>query len=307
MDRYNDDPQPQYGTQWDMPTPKKKSHTARNVVLVLFAVVVAFCGIAGVVLGRTASKTPTTQAHASSSPPAPMQHKTSATIGEGTWIVGKDVKAGKYRTTGAADSDVPLCYWDVRKGSETGEFADQGAIDKADEPGIVTLKSGEYFKTSGCAVWSPMTSASLKLVAYSPLSHRKVYVVVGGGLSGWPISSAEAWIDRYTGSDWVMAKSCPASAYRCVFVKKDNGLSAPILAATYNYNSSRVTIRIDVAYAKARGYTSQSRRKNIVAHEFGHAGFIRAHSSSCGNLMYAHANCIGWKLTASQRAILRKH
>lgn len=120
-----------------------------------------------------------------------------------------------------------------------------------------------------------------------PLAQRKVYVVVGSGLSGWPVSSAEAFIDRYTGSNWVMARSCPHSAYRCVFVRKDNGLHAPVLAATYGYNTSRVTIRVDVAYANSRSYTSQTRRKNILAHEFGHAGFLRAHSSRCGNLMYA--------------------
>lgn len=232
-------------------------------------------------------------------------------IQEGTWIVGTDVKPGKYKTLGAADSQIPMCYWDVRTGSETGEIIAQGVKDKANAQGLVTLKKGQYFTTSGCSDWMLQTTDEAQNLTWGtasvPLFKRKVYVVVGSGLSGWPVASASNWIDRYTGSDWVVSKTCPSSAYRCVRVVKDNGLKAPVLAATYGYNTSRVTIRVDVAYANSRGYTSQNRRKNIIAHEFGHAGFIKNHSSACGNLMYASTRCIGWSLTSSQKKILAAH
>ena len=86
------------------------------------------------------------------SPPA---KKAAADINEGTWLVGKDVKAGKYRTAGALKSVIIMCYWDVRTdtGDETIIAENQGVIDKIGSPGFVTIKNGQYFKTSGCAPW----------------------------------------------------------------------------------------------------------------------------------------------------------
>lgn len=85
-----------------------------------------------------------------SSPPAPRVSLRPDTIREGTWEVGTDVKPGKYKTRGAVDSRIPMCYWDVKVGDE---ITDQGVKDQTDAQGIVTLKKGEVFTTSGCEEW----------------------------------------------------------------------------------------------------------------------------------------------------------
>src|SRR6185295_2564025 len=126
-------------------------------------------------------------------------------------------------------------------------------------------------------------------------------------LGGWPVASAVNWIDGYTVSDWVNAKSCPRGAYRCIWVKKDNGLRAPVIASTFGYNTSRVVIKVDVAYANSKGIKTQAKRKYVIAHELGHAGFIRAHNGSKSNLMYSHVGGYHYGLTASQKSILGSH
>jgi hypothetical protein len=137
-----------------------------------------------------------------------------------------------------------------------------------------------------------------------PVAKRKVYVI--SSLSGWPVSSAMSYVDRYTGSDWVMSKTCPAGAYRCIFVKKDNRLSAPTIAATYCYSCSRVTIKVDTAYASHQGIRSSARKKYVLAHEFGHAAGIKQHSRTCRNLMYARTGCWSLRVSGTQEAIMRK-
>lgn len=246
------------------------------------------------------------------SPPKPKvkdaKPKPNTSIGEGTWEVGKDIQAGQWKTVGAQDSQVPMCYWDVRKDNENGEILAQGVKNSPDAQGVVTLKNGQWFTTSGCQEWK--RSAEVQNLTWSwgsvPLTQKKVYVI-NRLPSSWPTASAESWIDQYTGSDWVMASSCPASAYRCITVVRDDSLHAPVIGATYCYDCSRVTIKIDVAYANSRGNTTWTKRKYILAHEFGHAGEIHDHSSSCGNLMYAHTGCYGFALTSVQKRILAAH
>jgi len=80
----------------------------------------------------------------------PKKSPSPDTIDEGTWEVGSDVKPGKYKTKGALPGAIPMCYWDVKIGEE---FKDQGVKDKAGEQGIVTLKKGQVFTTSGCEPW----------------------------------------------------------------------------------------------------------------------------------------------------------
>jgi hypothetical protein len=130
-----------------------------------------------------------------------------------------------------------------------------------------------------------------------PVSKKRVYVIETLP-SAWPVSSAVDWIDRYTGSDWVMAKSCPKGAYRCVFVKSGD-LRAPRLGETRGYAGSRVTIYIDLPYANKRAKT-YAHKKWVLAHEFGHAAGLREHSSSSRNLMYRHIGAWKYGVTASQ-------
>lgn len=61
----------------------------------------------------TKSATEKPQGKTSSKPAASKTpKKASASIpGNGTFVVGTDIKAGTYRTTGPADSAIPNCYW----------------------------------------------------------------------------------------------------------------------------------------------------------------------------------------------------
>jgi hypothetical protein len=77
-------------------------------------------------------------------------------IKDGTWRVGKDVAAGKYQTQGAADSVIPMCYWHTALDDSGQNIIAQGVSDGADEQGLVTLKAGQYFKTSGCKAWTKL-------------------------------------------------------------------------------------------------------------------------------------------------------
>jgi hypothetical protein len=72
------------------------------------------------------------------------------TIREGMWRVGTDVKPGRYKTTGALDG---LCYWHTARDTSDLTIIDQGLADRSNQAGYVTLKSGQYFKTSGCHDW----------------------------------------------------------------------------------------------------------------------------------------------------------
>jgi hypothetical protein len=127
----------------------------------LVALVILGCGAGVLALGGAVKEgVKTVEVDASRSATGAPKQKAAvkapapARIGEGTWEVGTDVKPGKYKTSGAADSVMPMCYWDVRKGSETGEFKDQGLVDSATAQGRVTLKAGDFFKTSGCNNWT---------------------------------------------------------------------------------------------------------------------------------------------------------
>jgi hypothetical protein len=77
----------------------------------------------------------------------------SDAIREGTFIVGKDIKAGTYKT------DVPEtstgCYWERAKDS-TGNGSSTIANDNlsAGAHGTVTIKNGETFKTDDCGTWT---------------------------------------------------------------------------------------------------------------------------------------------------------
>ena len=47
-----------------------------------------------------------------------------------------------------------LCYWEVRpNGEPDGPIGAQGVIDSPDQNGDVTLRKGDYFKTTGCERW----------------------------------------------------------------------------------------------------------------------------------------------------------
>lgn len=80
--------------------------------------------------------------------------KAAATIpGEGTFVVGSDIKPGTYKTTGPSDSDLPNCYW-ARLDSTSGDFDDIIANGNPGGQTTITISSSDKaFETSGCAEW----------------------------------------------------------------------------------------------------------------------------------------------------------
>ncbi|MEU2424726.1 hypothetical protein ABZ619_27515 [Streptomyces sp. NPDC007851] len=77
----------------------------------------------------------------------------SSFSGEGQYLVGEDIQAGTYRTSGPEkDSVIPNCYW-ARLKNASGEFDAIIANDNIQGQGRVTVNKGEYFKTSGCQDW----------------------------------------------------------------------------------------------------------------------------------------------------------
>lgn len=136
--------------------------TRKNWPLVIGALiaVLLICGCGGAwLLGlgnsegtpRGVVQTPTTI-----KPPSASGAKKPVSISDGTWEVGVDVPAGKFKTDGAEKRDILMCYWEVRAKSEQGDFVAQGVITKVNAPGRVTLSKGQFFTTSGCADWKPV-------------------------------------------------------------------------------------------------------------------------------------------------------
>ncbi|MEV5353119.1 hypothetical protein [Streptomyces sp. NPDC052693] len=72
-------------------------------------------------------------------------------IDEGTYLVGEDVKAGSYKTSGPSGG---MCYW-ARNKDDSGELTSIIANDIVKGPGRVTLNKGEIFETNGCDTWQP--------------------------------------------------------------------------------------------------------------------------------------------------------
>lgn len=101
--------------------------------------------------GASATETVTAKPAApkSTKPAAPEP----AELGEGTYEVGVDVDAGRYKTTVPGDS--LNCYWERTK-DDSGDFGSIIANDNAD-PGArvsVTIKRGEFFTSNGCGDWA---------------------------------------------------------------------------------------------------------------------------------------------------------
>ncbi|WP_330318475.1 hypothetical protein [Streptomyces platensis] len=93
--------------------------------------------------GRTTG--PTAQATAPAGP--------DTTVGQGSYLVGKDIAAGTYRTGGPAASDMPLCYW-ARAKDTSGARDSVLANGTPKGPARVTVHTGETFETNGCRRWT---------------------------------------------------------------------------------------------------------------------------------------------------------
>ena len=80
----------------------------------------------------------------------------SASIEDGTWEVGQDVRAGTYRAEGGGS-----CYWAILKGPPSGDNIDNiKENDVASSNVVVTLKKGQYFETRDCGEWTRSSGKS---------------------------------------------------------------------------------------------------------------------------------------------------
>ncbi len=72
-------------------------------------------------------------------------------VGEGTWEVGADIKAGRYKTAGPSEDGLGICYW-ARLSATDGESIIVNGLPQG--PSVVTIKKSDAaFETNGCAPW----------------------------------------------------------------------------------------------------------------------------------------------------------
>jgi hypothetical protein len=125
---------------------------AALVICVLWLVGI---GIAGSQTTPSRSPLPTVgavSAAKTNAPAAPAQPAGPATrIGDGTYEVGVDMAAGRYKTTG--DGSIGLCYWERAK-DDSGDLGSIISNDLFRGPGSVTVKNGEFAKLSGGCTWT---------------------------------------------------------------------------------------------------------------------------------------------------------
>ncbi|MER6122735.1 hypothetical protein ABT173_08580 [Streptomyces sp. NPDC001795] len=77
-------------------------------------------------------------------------HDKPALGGDGSYVVGKDVQPGTYRTTGNTDG---MCYWERAKDA-SGDTDSLIANDNVTGTSYVTVKATDkLFKSSGCKDW----------------------------------------------------------------------------------------------------------------------------------------------------------
>ena len=71
-------------------------------------------------------------------------------IGDGSYLVGKDIETGQYKATG--DPDAMLCYADTQ--DKDGKILEQETADAGDTVIIRIKKSAYSFKSQGCGTWT---------------------------------------------------------------------------------------------------------------------------------------------------------
>ncbi|MEV0118373.1 hypothetical protein AB0H77_34875 [Streptomyces sp. NPDC050844] len=89
----------------------------------------------------------------SSASPSKEEAADDGIPGDGTFVVGTEIKPGTYRTAGPADDVINSCYW-ARLKSTTGDVGDIIASGDSKGPVTVTISPGDKaFQTTGCKNW----------------------------------------------------------------------------------------------------------------------------------------------------------
>lgn len=86
--------------------------------------------------------------------PAPVASGPVTTVSDGTYQVGTDMTAGRYKTTGPDGSGaLDMCYVSRNK-DDSGEFDAIIANQIVQGPGSVTVSDGEFAEFSGGCTWT---------------------------------------------------------------------------------------------------------------------------------------------------------
>ena len=105
----------------------------------------------------TVTTTETFTAAPSSEPSSPPAKKTAppkptaSTMGEGTYQIGVDAPAGRYKAVVPADSY--NCYWE-RSEDDSGDSIIANNNLNAGARASVSVQKGEFFTSSGCGTWT---------------------------------------------------------------------------------------------------------------------------------------------------------
>lgn len=76
------------------------------------------------------------------------------TVSDGTYQVGTDMVAGRYKTTGPDGSSYRRSCYVERSDDDSGELGSIIANDNVEGPSSVTVKAGEFAKFSGPCTWT---------------------------------------------------------------------------------------------------------------------------------------------------------
>jgi hypothetical protein len=102
---------------------------------------------------------PTTAPHqratsTAAAPASALPVGAATSVRDGTYEVGKDIAAGRYKTAGPpTNATIRNCRWQSAK-DDSGELRSIISSGDTQGPGSVTVKAGEFFQTSGGCTWT---------------------------------------------------------------------------------------------------------------------------------------------------------
>jgi hypothetical protein len=143
--------------KWPEEPPQKKSKTKGRVAIGIGGAALFFVGVA---IGSAGGSSPSSaaQPHPTTTVTQTVNGKAkpaavNASVSDGVYLVGTDIKAGTYKTAGPASNDVlDSCYWERAK-DDSGDWQSILANDNLTGPGRVTVKRGEVVHFDGGCEW----------------------------------------------------------------------------------------------------------------------------------------------------------
>lgn len=150
-----------------------------------------------------------------------------------------------------------------------------------------------------------IAASGLTLVQAAPAQAATVvYVENHASTYYWPVGTAEAFVDQYTGS--VIVFGACRSGYRCVKIY-ERTVRSSWAAVTYNWSwGSQIYLN------PQRRWYSWYAKRSIVTHEMGHAFGLLGHNPYCATVMYGGVFCPNGKLppyyfSPWERSVLARH